>query len=411
MRATRVPLLAALLACVLRGAGPLTLQQALSFAEQNHPLFRIATARIEGAEAGIVTARAYPNPEAGVLAGHQRARLLGTTPGPAQVFSFSQPMETPGVRSTRIQSAELGRESHRYGLEEARIAVRAAVRQAFYHTLRRKAELRLAEENQKLIEDLRRRVQIQVETGEAPRLELTRADAEVAIARTSAKAAELRVLTALAALRAAANIPSETPIDAQGTLDPPVELPALDAMRGVVLERYPALQRARTEVRRAEMRLKNENAQRRPQPTLRSEYEHQPEVATYRVGVSLPVPLWNKREGPIGEAAAALRQSNSTLDLQQLEISAALESAYGRYQLASQQLSFYQEGVLKQAEAALQAAESAYKFGERGIIEVLDAQRVLRGARSDFLSAQFDRQSALIELDQLRALDLMGEKQ
>jgi len=58
----------------------------------------------------------------------------------------------------------------------------------------------------------------------------------------------------------------------------------------------------------------------------------------------------------------------------------------------------------------LQAAEAAYQFGERGIIDVLDAQRVLRSARLDYLNAQFDRQAALIELEQLRARDLREPK-
>jgi cobalt-zinc-cadmium efflux system outer membrane protein len=86
-----------------------------------------------------------------------------------------------------------------------------------------------------------------------------------------------------------------------------------------------------------------------------------------------------------------------------VEVIAALEGAYGRYQVAGQQVSQFETGVLKQAEAALQAAEAAYRFGERGVLEVLDAQRVLRGARLDFLNAQFDRQTALNDLEQLRA--------
>jgi len=39
---------------------------------------------------------------------------------------------------------------------------------------------------------------------------------------------------------------------------------------------------------------------------------------------------------------------------------------------------------------------------------VLDAQRVLRSIRLDYLNAQFDRQQALLELEQLRAVTLRG---
>jgi outer membrane protein TolC len=39
---------------------------------------------------------------------------------------------------------------------------------------------------------------------------------------------------------------------------------------------------------------------------------------------------------------------------------------------------------------------------------VLDAQRILRGTRLDYMNAQYDRQQALITLEQLGALDLTG---
>ncbi|MFM7254907.1 MAG: TolC family protein, partial [Betaproteobacteria bacterium] len=39
-------------------------------------------------------------------------------------------------------------------------------------------------------------------------------------------------------------------------------------------------------------------------------------------------------------------------------------------------------------------AEAAYRFGERGILEVIDAQRVLRAVRADLLLAKFEQQSA-----------------
>jgi outer membrane protein, heavy metal efflux system len=66
----------------------------------------------------------------------------------------------------------------------------------------------------------------------------------------------------------------------------------------------------------------------------------------------------------------------------------------------------FEAGTLRGAEAAVEAAQAAFKFGERGIIEVLDAQRVLRAARMEYLNAQFDRQQALVALEQLRAIDL-----
>ena len=64
---------------------------------------------------------------------------------------------------------------------------------------------------------------------------------------------------------------------------------------------------------------------------------------------------------------------------------------------------------MHEAESAVEAARNAYKFGERGIVEVLDAQRVLQTVRGDLLDAQFARESALIDLEELGVV-ATGEK-
>ena len=53
---------------------------------------------------------------------------------------------------------------------------------------------------------------------------------------------------------------------------------------------------------------------------------------------------------------------------------------------------------MREAEAALRVAEAAYRFGERGILDVIDAQRVLRLIRADLLTARFEQQAASIAI-------------
>jgi cobalt-zinc-cadmium efflux system outer membrane protein len=384
---------------------PLTLERALALAEQYSPRLRFASALSEGAEAAILTARAYPNPDFQTLQGPQYRRLPGAEPGLLQHFSVTQPLELPSVRRARISAAELGRESSEFALTEGRLAVRAAVKQAFYTALRRRAEIDLARENLRLVEDLRRRIQVQVQVGEAARLELTRADAELATAQTYFTSAQLRFVNAIAVLRTAVSAPLGPNLEPRGALQISTILPPLDALREEALGRHPALRQAEAEIRRAQARLHTEIALRKPQPSVYAEYERQPDLGFYRFGVRLPLPLWNRREGPISEAEAALKQARTVADLRRIELVAGLERAYGLYEVARQQVAAFELGVLKEAEAALRAAEAAFRLGERGILEVLDAQRVLRTVRLDFLNAQFDLQAALVEVEQLRAAD------
>src|SRR5262249_30428438 len=202
---------------------------------------------------------------------------------------------------------------------------------------------------------------VQVNVGEAARLELIRADAEVASARIQVRSSELRRSTAMAGLRAAIGAPLGE-FKPEGALDKPGILPTLNQLRDEVLARHPALAQAQAEIRRADARLGLERDLRKPQPTVRTDMEQQPGIRLFRLGLSVPIPAWNQRQGEIAEASAALRQARALADVKRLEIGAALERAYGVYLVANEQLQAFETGTLLQAEAAVQAAEAAFRF-------------------------------------------------
>jgi cobalt-zinc-cadmium efflux system outer membrane protein len=92
-----------------------------------------------------------------------------------------------------------------------------------------------------------------------------------------------------------------------------------------------------------------------------------------------------------------------------MQIHSALVGAYGRFQSAGEQLTAFEQGIVREAEEALKASELAFQLGERGILEVLDAQRVLRTVRLQFLIARYDRQLALVEINELKATALVAD--
>jgi cobalt-zinc-cadmium efflux system outer membrane protein len=130
------------------------------------------------------------------------------------------------------------------------------------------------------------------------------------------------------------------------------------------------------------------------------------ETRNSRIGVFAVVPLWDRRTGPVAEAGALLGKSRSDRDNQELLLLQALETAYRHYEIARNQVNALETGILRQAEAALKVAESAYRFGERGILDYLDAQRVFRAARNELITARYELQLASIEIERLRALNI-----
>ena len=382
---------------------PLTITDALTLAEQNSPLLQQAYATVARARAGVQTARAYTNPSAEFLAGNQSARPITTpgVPGFLEHYSASQTIEIPRERSMRIQASQLDEIATRYRLMGIRLSVTAQVKRAFYDVIRRKEQLANAESNLALVEDLRRRVGLEVDVGEVGRLELTRAEAELARAQAAVRNADVLLANARAILKAVIGSMSNDTLDAQGSLGESVQVPALSELRQQIIANHPAISEANALTARSQTMVEHERAARIPEPTFYGEYERQPDLTFYRFGVNVPLPLWNRRVGPIAQAQAELNMSQAATSQRRLEITAALERAYDQYQISNQQVLSLQAGSLKEAEAAVEAARSAYRFGERGIVEVLDAQRVLQGVRGDFLDALYARRTALIDLEEL----------
>ncbi|HVU44830.1 MAG TPA: TolC family protein [Terracidiphilus sp.] len=388
-----------------RPAMILTIDRALALAEQNSPLLRQSQATVEISKAHIQSVRAYTNPSVDFLAGHQSGLNVPTpgVPGLLQHYSASQTIEIPSERRARIQAAQLGYTADQYQLAGVRLSVVANVKRAFYDVIRRKEQLANAKDNLSLVEDLRRRVGVEVHVGEKGKLELTRAEAELSRARAAVNSAEIELAAARAVLKAVTGLPANENPDADGTLAGHAQLAPLDELRRQVIATHPALAESSARVAQARAVVNDERALRIPQPSLYGEYEHQPDLQFFRVGVNVQIPLWDKRKGPIQEAKADLARSEAVSRERELEITAALDRAYDQYEISNQQVESLQAGSLREAEAAVDAARSAYRFGERGIVEVLDAQRVLQGIRTDLLDALYARQSALIDLEELGA--------
>lgn len=381
-----------------------TLQQLLELARANHPALAASQAQVQAAQAGIATARAWPNPEVEAMAGRQRARMPGAAEGRTNSVSITQKLDLPWQRAARTQAADAAYEaSHATARSQAR-DVEADLKLRFYDVVRREAEQRNAREDVTLVEQIRRGVAVRVETGEAPRYELIRGDAELLNAQRNEQAAALRVQQALAELRRAvgADLPQTFDVDAGAETPSVAHLPPLADLVSTVLATHPELEADRAAVREAEARLAHERSQRWPSLALRGSVDRQPDLQDSRVGLVMSIPLFDRRDGPVGEAVAARERARALLRDRELRTRQAVESAYRQYEIAESQVSALESGVIKQAESALRVAEAAYRHGERGILDYLDAQRVFRQARNDLIAARADLRTAAVELDRLR---------
>lgn len=390
-------------------ASSLTLVEALALAEQHSPILKVARTQKDSAQAALTTARAFPNPDVEFGSGNSYLLPPVAQRGHNSALTISQAIELPSFRTARQQAAEAGISSGSALLDDARYNLFAQVKLAFFEVLRRQDEAKLAAENFALLLQIRNRVHLRVETGEAPRYEFVKAEAEALTAESAANSAEIRVVQAKHKLRALLGAPLNEQFEIVHTMSATSALPPLEQLRSELSENQPFLKFALAETARADAKLDQERSLRTPQPTLKWSTERHPDVNLWRISIALPLPLWNQRAGPIGEAHANLERASAEHERIRFSLLSELDQAYARYQIASRQLNVFETGLMRDAEAALKVAEAAYRYGERGILDYLDAQRVFRNTRMDYLNARYELQFALIDIERLRALPVAGE--
>lgn len=361
-------------------------------------------ARVQAAESAVVSARALPNPELEVSQGRLGARVTGVRTGGMQAVTVTQPLELPSLRRARADAAGAALDSSRSGVNAYTLDLLAQMKLRFYEVLHREAEWRSAQEDLALANQIRDRVKLRVEQGEAPRYELLRADTERLNALRRQQSAQLRIDQARGDLRRLVGGQLPEVFEVNGSLAeallPP---PPLEKLREDLLAGHPQLVAARAEVRASQARLELERSRRLPAVAVRGSAEREPETRANRLGLVMTLPLWDRRAGPIGEAQADVQRARAVLSDLELQLTQALSMAARQYEIAAGQVSAFENGIVREAEAALKVAESAYRYGERGILDFLDAQRSLRLARNELNAARLDQRAALVELERLSA--------
>jgi cobalt-zinc-cadmium efflux system outer membrane protein len=387
-----------------------TLEQIVTIAAEQNPSINISKAREDSAAASVITATTYANPQFEFGAGPTSYRTPGGQGNSGNWgLALSQPLDFPGVRNAKKEVAENNVKVATLGLELTKTDVRARVKSAFYDVLQRQAVLEIAEADSNLLKDIRGRVKLRVDVGESPKYELIKADTEALAAERDYQAARVRVTEAKAYLRGLIGAAVPEDYNLTGELPLSSSLPRIDELRDRINDAT-QLKQIRAAIKTSEANLRLQEQLRNPGLTVRAGVEQDPDLRQLRLGISIPLPVWDKRSGPIAQAAAEVREVNAILSERELAIKRDIESAYQRYLIAQQQVAAFENGLLSQAEAVLKVAEAAYRFGERGILDYLDAQRTKRVVRKDYLSARYEYINTMLEIERLLGYELLEVK-
>jgi cobalt-zinc-cadmium efflux system outer membrane protein len=365
----------------------------------SNPALQLAQRSRDQAAAGVTSAGALPNPRLEWNGGENTARLPVASPGRVNGWAVSQLIENPAIREARVGIARSLERNSEFQIAVTRNELVAQIQLRAYEFLLRQDEATAASDAVNLLEQVRERVRLRVEIGEAPRYEIIKADAEIINARQRQQNAVLQAEQAMLALNrlAAGQLPARWSL--QERLGGDASQYGLEELQRLTLSDNPELKVLRGSIDRAQAQLQSARSSRWPGVELRYSELTQPEVKQGILGVNVQIPLLDQRSGPIAEAQVEIERVRLRLDGRQAELRQQVLLAWKSLEMARLRVEALGQGALREAEAALRVSQAAYRFGERGILDVLDAQRVLRSVRADLLDARYQVQVARIELE------------
>lgn len=395
----------AMAACALAGSAsaleaPLTLPAAIDRALAANPGLRAASSEALAQEGAIRQAGALPNPELELLReGRERNNRTTTA-------QLGIPFELGGKRAARVGAARQERALALAALDALRAQVRADTVAAYYEVVAAGERQRLSQELVALAERATQAAVRRADTGKASPLEATRA--KVAQSALQIEAIQATRELAAARIRLAAlwgGDPSTLALAQTGTIDPPA-VPPLAELEAR-LASAPDLRRAVAGVAHRSALVRVEESRRVPDVTLivgaqrESSNERPGEERRAVLGVSVPLPLFNRNSGAVLESLRRVDKARDELDAERVRLHAALSQAHGNLAAASEEAALVESEVLPGAEQAYAAANRGYELGKFGLIDVLDAQRTLVQSRHQYLKAVAESYRALADIERL----------
>ena len=404
MTALLVPTLFLAATATLAGAtAPLDLAAALREAETNAPSLRAAEARRGQAETLPSQAGALPDPMLSFSLQNESLNsfTLGDTMMSNATFTWSQEIPYRGKRGLRAQAAETESALAAADSERIRFELRARVK-AVYVDLHRVHRTRaLVEENRRLLTSLRDASRAKFETGGAPLEGTLGAGAE--IARLDAELAALDGERAEGEARLAALLGRGEAATFGDAAVPPVELPFdPEALAAQATDDSTRVGVLRAAARRDEARIESLRREEKPDFSWSAGYAYRGSLDPMVMGmfgVRLPLFRDSKQRQAVAGAEYALEAVRHETAQAELDASSAVHESLARAETAAARSRVFEDAVVPQARAALDAATAAYATGRVDFATVLDyARDLLADARSlEELRAQRLTALALLE--------------
>lgn len=387
-----------------QGAEPLSgtysLDDIVALAVEHSPAMAGAEGFVKQSHGQQIAAGAYPNPSVSGTTGRGSIRDPSTnTRITERTVTIEQPLEWTGKRQARQDAANAGAAGASAALVEARLGLIADVRVAFYQLLFAQRDAEMTAQNVAMVEEVLRTVKARVAAGEATSFDTMKANVEMQKAQKDVARAQNTLVVARMRLNTltAGSLGKQFAI--QGDFQPARQGLDPDRLTVKALEQHPTLQRLGKLAEQAGHTVQYERASRIPNINVQGSYHREAGDESMTAGLSVPLPLWYRRQGEIETALGTQYRADADRRRAQQELEQAITQHAQEVRTAQDQLQVFETGLLKQAEQTLTIARTSFRQGAASLLDVLDAQRVYRQTLLEYAQVRADLSIALVRLE------------
>jgi outer membrane protein TolC len=378
------------------------LAELLLHAQRANPDVRAAFERWRAALERVPQAGALPEPRLTLAA---YLAEVETRVGPLQGrIGLSQPLPWFGERDLRGEVAFAAAEAAREQVESARIEVVATVLDAWYEATWLERAIAVAAAHRELLVSWEGVARSRFQSGIGSHADVIRAQVELGdLDNRLMSLQDLR-----RPIRARLNAALDRPLDAAlpaatAPLPPP---PALDEghLAAELGRTNPALRALDHRIEAARHGVDLADKAFWPNLAVGGDYTFIGEGGddAFALTLGIELPIWRSRyEAGLREAQALEKAARLEHAAAVNRLGLALETALYRFRDGDRRVSLLRDALIPKGEEAVGSLDAAYRAGEQGFLDLVDAERGLLEFQLQAVRAEADRAQAVAEIERI----------
>jgi outer membrane protein TolC len=377
------------------------------------PRVTAAAALADAAKTRISSAKRLPDPE--LQLGFMNRSLPSLEPmdplGMTQI-QLMQMLPVPGKLGLAGRIASENASAAKARAVDARWDIRAKAAMTFYDLYAVGAQLDIASETKRIVQDIAKISQTMYSVGDAKQADVLRAQVEVARMTEDITRMESMRESMAAQLAAILNLESDSEFTAVRVPLLPDSLPPLDALIVEANRNRPMIAAGEQEVRAAESGERLARKEIWPDLQVGVQYGwRRGEMGTERMGslmlgATIPVYARNRQLRMREEASAMRTMATADLAAMRAETRGRIASLYADFTRAKNLRRLYTTTILPQTEGTVTASFAAYRVGDVNLMTLLDNQMTVNRYRQESIALEAAQGKAIAEIEMLLGREL-----